>query len=51
VWPRAEASGQIEFTEWTPDSHLRHTKFVGLRDDKDVREVVREIGLATTSKQ
>jgi ATP dependent DNA ligase C terminal region len=34
---------QIEFTEWTPDSHLRHSKFVGLREDKEAREVVREI--------
>jgi hypothetical protein len=30
---------QIEFTEWTPDGHLRHSKFVGLREDKEVREV------------
>ena len=34
---------QIEFTEWTPDGHLRHSKFVGLRDDREAREVVREI--------
>ena len=33
---------QIEFTEWTPDGHLRHSKFVGLREDKSAREVVRE---------
>jgi len=33
---------QIEFTEWTPDRHLRHSWFVGLREDKAVREVVRE---------
>jgi len=33
---------QIEFTEWTPDGHLRHSKFIGLRDDKDAREVVQE---------
>ena len=33
---------QIEFTEWTPDGHLRHSKFVGLREDKAAREVVRE---------
>ena len=28
--------------EWTPDSYLRHSKFVGLREDKEAREVVRE---------
>jgi bifunctional non-homologous end joining protein LigD len=33
---------QIEFVEWTPDGHLRHSKFVGLRDDKDPRSVARE---------
>ena len=27
----------------TPDGHLRHSKFVGLKEDKDAREVVREI--------
>ena len=34
--------GQIEFAEWTPDGHLRDSKFVGLRDDKDARSVTRE---------
>jgi ATP-dependent DNA ligase len=28
--------------EWTGANHLRHTKFVGLRDDKDPRKVMRE---------
>jgi hypothetical protein len=23
----------VEFTEWTPDGHLRHSKFFGLRGD------------------
>ena len=26
--------GQFEFVEWTPDRHLRHSRFVGLRDEK-----------------
>jgi bifunctional non-homologous end joining protein LigD len=42
VWLRPELVAQIEFTEWTPDVHLRHTKFCGLRDDKDARQIVRE---------
>src|SRR6266403_2170934 len=41
-WLRPELVAQIEFTEWTPDNHLRHSKFVELRDDKDPREVVRD---------
>ena len=42
VWLMPEAVAQIEFLEWTGANHLRHTKFVGLRDDKDPRKVVRE---------
>jgi bifunctional non-homologous end joining protein LigD len=33
---------QVEFTEWTPDGHLRHSSFAGLRDDKEARQIVRE---------
>jgi bifunctional non-homologous end joining protein LigD len=33
---------QIEFLEWTGENHLRHTKFISLRDDKTAREVRRE---------
>ena len=29
VWLKPELVAQIEFTEWTPDGHLRHSKFVG----------------------
>jgi DNA ligase D-like protein (predicted ligase) len=41
-WLRPELVGQFEFVEWTPDGHLRHTRFVGLRDDKRANEVKRE---------
>ena len=37
---------EIEFLEWTGADHLRHTTFVGLRDDKDPRSVVRETEMA-----
>jgi len=37
-----EMVAQVEFVEWRPDGHLRHSKFIGLRDDKDPREIVRE---------
>jgi DNA ligase D-like protein (predicted ligase) len=42
VWVRPELVAQIEFLEWTDADHLRHSKFVGLRDDKDPRSVVKE---------
>ena len=42
VWLRPQLVAQIEFTEWTPDGHLRHSKFCGLRHDKDPRSTMRE---------
>jgi ATP-dependent DNA ligase len=42
VWLRPELVAQIEFGEWTPDGHLRHSKFIALREDKNAHEVVRE---------
>jgi len=41
-YPLTQLVAQIEFVEWTPDGHLRHAKFIGLRDDKDPRKVERE---------
>jgi DNA ligase D-like protein (predicted ligase) len=42
VWLRPEAVAQIEFLEWTAADRLRHSKFVGLREDKNPRSVVKE---------
>jgi bifunctional non-homologous end joining protein LigD len=42
-WVRPELVGQIGFTEWTRDHRLRHPRFLGLRDDKPARDVVREV--------
>lgn len=42
VWLRPEAVAQIEFLEWTEAGRLRHAKFVGLREDKDPRTIVKE---------
>jgi len=42
VWVKPSVVALIEFGEWTPDAHLRHSKFVGLREDKDLHEAVRE---------
>jgi DNA ligase D-like protein (predicted ligase) len=41
-WLKPELVAQIEFTEWTPDGHLRHSSFAGLRDDKEARKITRE---------
>jgi DNA ligase D-like protein (predicted ligase) len=42
VWLKPEAVAEIEFLEWTGADHLRHTKFIRLRNDKDPRRVMRE---------
>jgi DNA ligase D-like protein (predicted ligase) len=41
-WLKPVLVGQFEFLEWTADDHLRHSKFVGLREDKDAKRVRRE---------
>ena len=41
-WLKPELIAEVEFTDWTEANHLRHAKFVGLREDKDPREVVHE---------
>jgi bifunctional non-homologous end joining protein LigD len=41
-WLTPVLVGQFEFLEWTGEHHLRHTKFIGLREDKQARDVRRE---------
>jgi bifunctional non-homologous end joining protein LigD len=41
-WTAPKLVAQIGFGEWTRDGRLRHPRFLGLRDDKRPREVVRE---------
>jgi len=41
-WLKPELVGQFEFVEWTEDAHLRHSRFMALRDDKKPRDVRRE---------
>ena len=40
-WVRPNVVVEIAFTEWTRDGHLRHSTFLGLRDDKRAADVVR----------
>ena len=43
TWVEPELVAQIAFTEWTRDGRLRHPSFLGLREDKPARSVVREL--------
>jgi DNA ligase D-like protein (predicted ligase) len=42
TWVEPRLVAQIGFSEWTRDGRLRHPRFLGLREDKDPRDVVRE---------
>jgi bifunctional non-homologous end joining protein LigD len=41
-WIRPELVAQVGFSEWTRDGKLRHPRYLGLREDKDPADVVRE---------
>jgi bifunctional non-homologous end joining protein LigD len=41
-WLKPELVAQVAFADWTDANHLRHARFVGLRTDKDARDVVQE---------
>lgn len=42
TWLAPRLVCQIRFSEWTNDGHLRQPVFLGLREDKEPSEVVRE---------
>jgi bifunctional non-homologous end joining protein LigD len=41
-WVRPELAAVVAFAEWTSDGLVRQSSFLGLRDDKDPFDVVRE---------
>jgi len=41
-WVKPKIVAEIAFSEWTHKGKLRHPRFLGLRDDKSPKEVVRE---------
>lgn len=42
TWVEPKLVCEIRFSEWTRDGHLRQPAFMGLREDKNAGEVVRE---------
>jgi len=42
-WVKPQLVGEVGFSEWTDAGELRHPRFQGMRDDKDPRDVVREV--------
>ena len=41
-WVNPKFVAQIKFAEWTRDKKLRAPVFLGLREDKDPRSVIKE---------
>jgi bifunctional non-homologous end joining protein LigD len=46
TWVKPELVCTVKFTSWTHDNRLRAPVFLGLRDDAEPTDVVRETGLA-----
>jgi DNA ligase D-like protein (predicted ligase) len=46
-WVEPRLVAQVAFGEWTRDGRLRHPRYLGLREDKPAREVVRELPTAS----
>ena len=47
TWIRPELVAQVKFSNWTPDGHLRAPVFLGLREDVNADDCVRESGKAS----
>ena len=45
-----ELVAQVKFTEWTHDGYLRQPVYLGLRDDKAARDVIRESRVMAKTK-
>jgi bifunctional non-homologous end joining protein LigD len=43
TWVTPRLVAEVQFTAWSGAGRLRHAVFLGLRQDKDAREVVRDI--------
>jgi bifunctional non-homologous end joining protein LigD len=41
-WVKPEVVVQVAFLEWTGGGKMRHSRLLGIREDKSAREVVRE---------
>jgi bifunctional non-homologous end joining protein LigD len=41
-WVKPMLLAEVTFGEWTPDGQIRHASFVGMRDDKPAKAIIRE---------
>lgn len=47
TWVKPEVLCEVKFQEWTGDGHMRQPIFLGLRDDKPAKTVIKEEPLHT----
>jgi bifunctional non-homologous end joining protein LigD len=50
-WVEAKMIAEVAFAEWTSDGSIRHPSFQGLREDKNPKEVSREIPAETRANR
>jgi len=43
LWSKPKLVGRLSFAEWSPANHLRHSRLLDLRNDKDPHQVRNEI--------
>ncbi len=48
-WVKPQLVAEVAFAEWTPDGHVRHPSFQGLREDKPAKAITRERAQAAPS--
>lgn len=48
-WVKPKLVAQITYLTWADDDLLRHTVFLGLREDKSAKEIWRERGFSINS--
>lgn len=49
-WVKPRLVAEIKFSEWTNYNKVRHARFLGLRNDKDAKDVVKETPLKMNKK-
>jgi bifunctional non-homologous end joining protein LigD len=42
TWVKPALVAEVKFTEWTSSGEMRHPVYLGLREDKQAGDVVRE---------
>ncbi len=46
TWVRPRTVVEVRFMEWTPDGLMRHPTFLGIREDKEAKEISKELPAA-----